>query len=407
MIITPKTNLNGGRGSRRAVFPGDSPRGLLSKVRDLCSIIFLVLLCASSTFAEEKYKDLVAKLRPGITNREAEVMIYKFNQKYRWNWKGGSGDGRATSRHQMDDETYIKLYFDSVKDKFGNLSDDDRLSSIKVFSLDDLKTEIPTEAFESIRYIHKSPSPAPRGSDPIRLIQAVNHLHTLGKSEVLNRLRLYHDLTTKDYKRAFDYDLDEQRIFLIVRLLFATEDQNVEMPVIRIGATYPIVSGNHKDWPLFPLTLRDDIPFFIATGYTLAGLAESPLRHLEFAKAKCQLRPNALKPSNHPMKSCEELLASSEWNKLFSSQDTKTNVHTLDARLRYEIRVQASRCLPPDPLIPVNFDDECKTFHPYCAGDEVAEKSWLELETKLLPKSVKWNSKLQAFEMTKDSAQEP
>ena len=179
----------------------------------------------------------------------------------------------------------------------------------------------------------------PQGFDPVALTEAVNCLYSLGKSESLRTMEAYYDLARlrtsdnvmdsatdfADLRRQnflrFKYDLDEQRLFLILRLLFVPQDPTSQMPPLVIGAPRPnLVAPN--DWPLFPLVLLNGIPFFMTGGYSLYGVPESPLVHLEYCRKKCVLRPAPLGPLTNAVETVRQTIQSERWKNLFAGESS-------------------------------------------------------------------------------------
>jgi hypothetical protein len=60
-------------------------------------------------------------------------------------------------------------------------------------------------------------------------------------------------------------------------------------------------------WPLFPLSLQNDIPFNHAEGLSLEGRAEDPSSHLYWAEKHGKLRTGLLRPINDPFVAAERL----------------------------------------------------------------------------------------------------
>ncbi len=153
------------------------------------------------------------------------------------------------------------------------------------------------ELYPALKTVHNAPKVEGYSFNPLGLIRAVNTLHALGKEKALAVLRAYHKLC-RGNRDAFD----EQRIFLIVRVLF--EHESGTMPRMNIGG--PDVS--EEGWPLFPITLVDDVPFMVCNGYSLAGKAESPTVHIDYAETSCKLRATPLAPKSSPAVAAANLL---------------------------------------------------------------------------------------------------
>ena len=95
------------------------------------------------------------------------------------------------------------------------------------------------------------------------LIRAVNHLRTLGKEEAIRLLRNYAKQT---------HHTHNEKIFLICRCLFKNP-RGWNQPIL--GRPSPlIVSENAKRFPLFPLAIKNGVPFLLVEGYELQGSPE-------------------------------------------------------------------------------------------------------------------------------------
>ena len=257
-----------------------------------------------------------------------------------------------------------------------------RTTSEKIASIDELKNQVPQGTFESIRIIHNSPKPKAIGFDPISLIKAVNHLRDLGFDEAIRRLRIYHDLTMKARSFNAQYDLDNQRLFLIIRLLFIRKDGNPRMPRIGLGATMPREPDDlYDNWPLFPLAVRGDIPFFMVNGYILRGLPESPLIHIKYCQKNCIVRKKPMAPSLSPIQAVKNIYCTKEWQAIFTSRD------------KDKLRSQAMRCLPENMVTSGTWAKPLKD-----------DASWAKYCKDLQQFKLTWDPKTQSFKGEKESS---
>ncbi len=169
-----------------------------------------------------------------------------------------------------------------------------------------------TDLYPYLELVHKSPLNQGYEFDPLALIRAVNGLHALGKEQALAVLRRYFEFIEliADPKRSWEYDIKPKRIFLITRLLFVRNDSNPQMPKLLLGQPDVEPSPTDKSWPLFPLAIERQIPFFIIQGYSIGGRGANPLPHLEYCQQKCRLRHQPLEPETSPIVAAESLLAS-------------------------------------------------------------------------------------------------
>ena len=90
--------------------------------------------------------------------------------------------------------------------------------------LSNLRNEIGDDLFPYVTLIHEAPSIDGFSFNPVALIRAVNGLWPVGPGRALAAARAYNALGTADPDRGQQYGLDEQRIFLVLRLLFVRKD---------------------------------------------------------------------------------------------------------------------------------------------------------------------------------------
>jgi len=134
------------------------------------------------------------------------------------------------------------------------------------------------------RLIDAAPLPFPI-SDPVALIRAVNHLHSMGKSDAIRVLRDY---------AAKHYHGNDWRLEAIVPLLFAPIDFQEVLP------PHPWFDPKQTSWCLQCLVLEGDIPFNVFEGFTLGGYVEPTAPLVEWAARYGKLRENPLRPSADP-----------------------------------------------------------------------------------------------------------
>ena len=365
-------------------------------------IMAVSVVASASSLAQppaEKYRELLSQLKPGTTNRRAEELIANYSAGYGWNGSNSITPNQPVySRFQLDDATYLILGFAKTKDQAGNISPEDQVTSVQLLTLDDLRGEIPSDVFDSICMINKAAWPHAFGAfNPLKLIRAVNHLRLLDKNEALRRLRLYCDLATKDSEQSWRYDLDKNRIFLIAQLLFVRRGGRVGMPDLRLAATDS--SGDKVDpaWPLFPLVVHGDIPFFMASGHIFGGSTESPLVLLEFCEKQCELRHTALVPSESPISAVEKIYHSKNWISFFREESSADGLSPSNAYDRAELRRQAVNCLPEIYSFRIK---ECD-WNPNCDEQSNVEQKWKAFLNTLGKVTFQWNPKAEVFEAVK------
>jgi hypothetical protein len=251
----------------------------------------------------EKTRDLVHRSNEEVTAALAKLRgAPLFDTEY---WGDSGVDHRI---YFLDDAWQLSVDFQNQL-----------AASIKVVGIAD--EMIDEDLYPALKAIHNAPRVYGGGFNPLGLIRAVNILHPMGKEKAIAALRTYNTLCQSN-RHAFN----KKRIFLIVRILF--EPIQESMPRMSIGAP----DAEERGWPIFPLTLIDDIPFMVCNGYSLHGRAESPLVHIEFAEKSCLLRAKPLAPSASPARAAQRLLDGHSEIKEYHRQ---------------EIRLQAMRVIEP------------------------------------------------------------
>jgi len=165
----------------------------------------------------------------------------------------------------------------------------------------------------TMQAINGAPSVSAEGFDPVTLVRAVNHLHSLGKAKAITELRDFLRIARYSNGERDPANIDTsdgQCVFLIVRLLFEPEKRGDKLPDVGIGAFIPFREENDVAlWPLFPLALQDDIPFVLNEGVILGGLAEHPGSHVNWAEKHGKLRARPLWPADDPLRAVDKLAA--------------------------------------------------------------------------------------------------
>ncbi len=317
-------------------------------------VLAIATSCNSGDVGVSKADLLGRKLVGKSSKRAASILESEFGQYYQFNSVTTCRENIGIERYQIGPLIYIHLFYE---DSLGgiNIADSDRVSRYEIASFSELTNRVSNVDYDLLDVIHRSPVPTSTRFDPVALTEAVNRLHSLGKTEALRVLKVYYDLAAErdDHmiglpnrpplprnELRFKYDLDEQRIFLILRLLFVPKDATTsKMPHMIIGSPGPPFDKSFLyEWPLFPLVLVNGIPFLMIEGYMLAGVAESPLVHLEYCNKECVLRSEPLGPLTNAVGAVKQLVESESWKNLFTGQPSE-----LKARYRQLLQSQAER----------------------------------------------------------------
>lgn len=171
--------------------------------------------------------------------------------------------------------------------------------------------------------INGAPSVSPSYDwNPVMLVRAVNHLHSLGKTKAIAELREFMKIAGDGWTKRDPGDIetaDYQCVFPIVRLLFEPQNASESVPWMRIGAMLPMPRGEDQSlWPLFPLAIQDDLPFILINGVTLGGYPQHPYVHVDWAEKNGRLRAKPLRPADDPIASVERLARLPQTRRLFN-----------------------------------------------------------------------------------------
>jgi len=219
----------------------------------------------------------LARIRPGLARPSARLILKKMGKERRGQWFERGKERKPHDLYWLTKDGSWRLHIAYTVDW--------AVESCEVFrpEFSDLQARIPKGLYAFLKLIHESPGFDFESFDPVRLIRAVNELHTLGKGAALEAMRAYLELA-RDPTVSYKYDLGGRRLFLVLRLLFVREDGDPMMPAVRIGAMWPVPKKTHRaDWPLYPLAVYDDVPFLVASWVGLAGIPQSPAAHIEYA----------------------------------------------------------------------------------------------------------------------------
>ena len=137
--------------------------------------------------------------------------------------------------------------------------------------------------------------------NPLTTIAAVNALHPLGKHKALAVVEEYLRV------RSNFEEPEGDGAFFVLRALFDVPASG-SMPPMMVGAPSVPIPTPPTTFPRFPLAIIDDIPFVLTSGYSLAGMAERPERHLAFFKDNGTLRAAPLRPPDNPLAVVDRLV---------------------------------------------------------------------------------------------------
>jgi hypothetical protein len=218
---------------------------------------------------------------------------------------------------------------------------------------------------QTMRIINGAPSYSQNDFNPAKLVRAVNHLTPMGKEKAIPELRAFlkiaRDSTNETVRCDEDIDTSDRTcVFLIVRLLFEPAEPGGELPDIATVPFVPVVDEKNKDkklWPLYPVYLQDDVPFFLVYGGALGGMPDQPDRHVDWAEKHGKIRGTLLRPIDNPMLAAARLAALPQTQRLYKGSNEYYK--QIPYRQAWEIIEDADPKLPkPRPIRPANSWEE-------------------------------------------------
>ena len=193
-----------------------------------------------------------------------------------------------------------------------------------------LKIPGPPAISKTMQIINGAPSYDQNDFNPAKLVRAVNYLMPMGKKKAIRELRTFleiaRDTVNETVRRDEDIDTSDRTcVFLIVHLLFESADPKEQLPDIRTVPFIPIPNEkDKKHWPLHPLGLQDDVPFFLVDGGGSNGMPDQPERHVDWAEKYGRIRTKLLRPIDNPMTAAERLVALPQTKRLYKGRIGET-----------------------------------------------------------------------------------
>ena len=251
----------------------------------------------------------------------------------------------------------------------------------------DLAPRIAEGDLEAVYLIHKVSEFDGREFDPTSLVRAANCLSQLGRDKAVRALETYHELCSKEPENWPKYDLNEERILLLLPMVFQESDGKAFQVEYLKWSDTKAPKKTKKLWESFPLVLVDDLPFLIANGFDFfepdpnAGPIRTtvvPSPGIGGMLKRCREQGTmrkALRPSSSPKAACEKLMASAVFKELAENNAGK------EGNIKRLLRLQASRAVGKP------CDDEAVE----------TDARWEEISTFYRFGNYAWDKKRQAF----------
>lgn len=170
--------------------------------------------------------------------------------------------------------------------------------------------------------------------NPQKLIRAVNTLRNFSKDEVL--------LISQNYSNKHNSLYGDMRIDVILQVLFVPNEKETMFPEL-----FPFGFRDRKErplFPIFPLTLEEDIPFSLYGKYIYTGGRENiseRFERLEYFKNYFKIREKPLNPPLNPFVVADNFLKSERGKNLIKYD------WSLSLMLRYQTANMVQSVYPP------------------------------------------------------------
>jgi hypothetical protein len=190
-------------------------------------------------------------------------------------------------------------------------------------TIEELREDINPDLFPLVALIQGAPELLE--ADPVGLIRAVNGLRAAGRDRATAALREYHRIFDPNGRkqRYIDdrkFDLHDDRLFCILRLLFVPKVEGEAIPLVDMPWVRKPPTGE-TGCPLYPVILEQDFPFMIWTRQLGGGSPQDPMIHLHWCLENARLRDADLEPKGSPIKSMDAVSSSKLWERLFPDGD--------------------------------------------------------------------------------------
>jgi hypothetical protein len=153
----------------------------------------------------------------------------------------------------------------------------------------------------------------PQGYRADPYLRTASELQSLDRSAALTKL----------YAMARD-PREAPRVIILARMLFAPRpDSGLRRPMI--GGAFFLGGSDYADWPKEPIEIVDGVPFLIANGYILAGLAETSEAYLRYCETQSDwsVVRYSEKTTQEKRDALNMLLTSRKWKTVLTDPERK------------------------------------------------------------------------------------
>jgi hypothetical protein len=157
-----------------------------------------------------------------------------------------------------------------------------------------------------LRLIDQTPELRGVVYDPLPVIRLVNTLQALGKERALAAIAEY-------LRVASDAVRENDRLFVVLRVLFDVPADPGYMPRMFVGAPWPREPKDLRRVPRFPVAIVADVPLLLVADYEIAGQPEAVGTELPSFRQHGQLRSKPLVPVADPVAVIDEFCRRLLW----------------------------------------------------------------------------------------------
>jgi hypothetical protein len=170
--------------------------------------------------------------------------------------------------------------------------------------------------------LHQAATMTFENYNPMIVVQAVNALQPLGKTEALNQI--------ENYLQNEGANQDNLGLFWVLRVLFDVSAEQ-GFPPVQIGQPTIAPPTNRSDFPRYPIVIVQDVPLLVVNGYALGGLPENVQAHVDYYRLHGTLRSQPLDPASDVVAVKDEFMQ--QWRAVYGNTRTTEVQQTIDRQL--------------------------------------------------------------------------
>jgi hypothetical protein len=219
----------------------------------------------------------------------------------------------------------------------------------------------------AVQLLGECPDPLGIDYNPVPLIRAVNHLHSMGQADAIKVLRRVE--AEEPISRA------QESLQLVIPLLFTAKDPEDPLPFSSLGGKGDLQKDPWGNW----INVEGDIPFHTKMIQAYSGPTMTDSGLVEWAERQGRLRTTPLRPADDLIGAADAMI-----QRLQADEKDKSGEYHWT---RYHIRQQVYAAL--EPILPKRFS------HESISPDD--EAAWSELKKQCQTLKLHWNEEQQSY----------